>query len=71
MMTMIDMFIIMMNIYIASTEASNAHIAYRKKLKSTVEEHGFGPMSKTLDMHESEEDALEHPHEKQILDLVA
>lgn len=42
-----------------------------RKKKSRVEVDGLGPMRKTLEMHESEEDALEYPHEKQILDRLA
>lgn len=71
MMSMINIFVIMMNIYIASTEASNVYIAYRKKIKCRVEDDGLVPMRKTLEMHESEEDALEHLHEKHIFDILA
>lgn len=64
-MAMIDMFVIMMYIYITSTKASGAHIAYRKKkFKSKVEDDVFGPMHKSLEIHESKENALKQPHEK-------
>ena len=43
----------------------------RRKKKCRVEDDGLVRMRKTLKMHESEEDALEHPHEKQIFDILA
>lgn len=40
-------------------------------MKSKIDYDGFGPMHKTLEIHEFEEVALEHLHEKQIFDLLA
>ena len=47
------------------------HIYIKKKKKNMIEDDGLGPMRKTLEMHDFEEDALKHPHEKQIFDILA
>lgn len=46
-------------------KANEAYIVYRGKLKSRVEDDGFGPMHKPLKIYESNEDILEHLNEKQ------
>ena len=55
----------------ASMEASRAQLAYRKKTKRGVEGNGIDPSNIAFTRHDSDEDALEYPHEKQILDLLA
>jgi hypothetical protein len=57
--------------HVASTDASKAHLAHRKKLRGGeglddhVSEHG------ARGRIEAEEDELDHPHVKQVLDLLA
>ena len=57
--------------YISSTESSVAHYAHRKRLRREVEEGGSSHAHIALERHGPDEDALEHPHAKQIVDLLA
>ena len=61
----------MKHLYITSTVANATHLAYRKTLKSMVEDDDFSPTHNPLGGHEPKEDALEHPHEKNICDFFA
>ena len=65
------MCVAMVAMYITSTEASNAHVAHRKQMKRTNGGDVCVSPLGTMRSHESEEDALEHPHMKQIFDVLA
>ena len=67
----IDICMVMLTMFIASTEATESHFGRMKQLKRVDgEDVSMGPHS-TLLRREFEEDALEHPHGKQIIDLLA
>lgn len=67
----IDMCVTMLVMYITTTEASKAHFSQRKQLKrQNGTDVCVSPLT-TLRRHESEEDALKHPHIKQIFYVLA
>ena len=66
----IDICVAMVTIYMTSTEASVAHFEHRKQLKRRHEEEVMHSPHTTLDRHVTEEDALEDPHARQIMDLL-
>ena len=69
--TCIDMCVAIVAMHVASTDASKAHLAHRKRLRGGeglddhVSEHG------ARGRIEADEDELDHPHVKQVLDLLA
>jgi hypothetical protein len=69
--TCIDICVVMLTTYTASAEASRAHIAHRRQFRR----RGLGEASSSsnaeLRRRDEEEDALEHPHVKQMVDLIA
>lgn len=67
----IDMCVVMVAMYISSMEASNSHFAHRKQMRRGKEEDDAMSTHSAFGRHEPEEDSLEHPHVKQIFDLLA
>ena len=67
----IDICVVMVSMYITSTESCVAHYARRKKLKRSAEEDESNATPSWLSRHVPEEEALEHPHDKQVMDLLA
>jgi hypothetical protein len=67
----IDICVVMLTMYITSTEACVAHIAQRKKRKRRVQ-YDMG-VTAMLDSrrYDVEDDASKEPHVKQLLDLIA
>jgi hypothetical protein len=67
----IDICVVMLTTYTALAEASKAHIAHRRQLRR----RGGGEASTTTNdeqrIRHQEEDVLEHPHMKQMVDLIA
>ena len=61
----------MVTIYITSTEAIARHSSHIKQLRR-VEDGDVSMASRTaLGRHAPDEDALEHPHSRQVIDLQA
>jgi hypothetical protein len=67
----IDMCVVIMSMYITSTDARNGVLAHRKKLRVGLEVSGHAMAHMAYTQHDSEEEELEHPHAKQVLDLLA
>ena len=69
--TCIDICVVMLTTYTASAEASREYIAHRRRFRR----RGLGeaPSSSNAELRrrDEEEDALEHPHVKQMVDLIA
>jgi hypothetical protein len=65
------MSVIMIHMQYASMEAAKARLKKRKKTKREVDVGGSATTNIALTRLGEEEDALEFPHEKQILDLLA
>lgn len=70
-MACIDMSVAIMHMYTTSTEASRAQLAYKKRTKRWTEERGVDAPPNPFAKHEPEEDELEHPHARDLLDLLA
>lgn len=70
MLICIDTTVNILNMYILSTESAERLIRHRKRLKSI--ESGDGPSSREelMQRFECGDDTLEHPHHKQVLDLI-
>ena len=66
----IDMAVVMMHMYNASMKETRAKLAHRKKSKQDVEGNGVDSTNNAFARVEPDEDALQHPHEKQIIDLI-
>ena len=62
---------VMLSMYITSAEASNSHVAQRKKSRIQVEDVVHGSARVALRECGDGEDELEHPHVKQVFDLLA
>lgn len=71
LVAIIDMLLVMMHMHNASVEATKSLLLHRKELKVGVDGDGIGTSSNAYSRHESKDETLAHPHEKQILDLVA
>jgi hypothetical protein len=67
----IDICMAMLALYIASNEASEAHIKQRKKLKRGEGDDVSVASSRSLRAHGHEEATLPHLHGKQVADLLA
>lgn len=67
----IDICVVVLSMYITSTEASTYHLAQRKKSKREGEDDVSGSAHMALRGGGVEEDGLEHPHYKQVFDLLA
>ena len=61
----------MISIYITSTEASENHFAHRNKLRRRRNEDDVYMSLYNQLEHDHEDDVLEHPHVKQVFDLLA
>jgi hypothetical protein len=70
-MACIDMCIFILAMYNSTTEARDARIAHRKRLRRACTNGEATTSHMTLDQHEPEEEATEHAHVKQILDLIS
>ena len=69
-LTCIDICVIMLSMYISSTEASVAHYAKRQKLRRRDEDDIYLSTAIAMGRHAPKEDVLEQPHAKQIFDLI-
>ena len=70
-MVSIDICVVMLTMYISSMEASEAHIAQRRKLRRLEGEGSSSAPNYTSDRHDPEDNTLHLRHVKQISDLVA
>ena len=70
-MACIDMSVMLMHIQTTTMDTDKVQLAQRKKKKKNLEADVNVRSSLPSQFHEQEEDALEYPHEKQILDLIA
>ena len=70
-MTSINICLLMIVMYITTTESSEAHFAHRKKLRRRGEGDVLMSTHHATELHEDEEEPLQHPHLKQMLDLLA
>jgi hypothetical protein len=70
-MACIDMSVAIMHMYTTTTEASRAQLAYKKRAKIWNDDHGLDIAPNPFARHEPEEDELEHPHTKELFDLLA
>lgn len=69
--TYIDICMVMLSMYITSTEASTSHLAQRKKSRRGVENVVNGSTYLALRQYDEDEGELEHPHNKQLIDILA
>ena len=70
-MTCIDICVVMVTMFLASTEAIDSHSARRRQSqRRDGEDDSMAPQPR-LTRYELEEDELEHPHGKQVIDLLA
>ena len=67
----IDICVVMVTMFIASTEAVQAYNARRKQKRRRDEDDASSLHHGSLRHHDSEEDASEVPHVRQVCDLVA
>ena len=67
----IDICMVMLSMYITSTEASTSRLAQNKKIRRGGEDVDTGSASMTHRQCGVEEDELDHPHDKQMIDLLA
>ena len=67
----IDICVVMITMYITSTEVNEGHFSHMKKLRKRSEDDVCVSWHNPSDRHQPEDDALEHPHVKQIFDLLA
>ena len=70
-LTCIDICLAMVAIHTTSTNASEAHFAQRKKLRGREDVGFFGLPHNACGQYEPDEEEMEHPHVKQIFDLLA
>ena len=71
LLTCIDICMVMMLMYITSTDARAGVLSHRKKLRNGLEENVDDRANITYTRRDNEEEELEHPHVKQNLDLLA
>ena len=70
-MAFIDICVVILAMYTTSNEASETHIAQRRKLRSRqADELSMAPR-RTVALHDTEDIPIDHQHVKQILDLIA
>lgn len=60
----------MITMYTTSTEASEGHLAHRNKLRKRNNEEDVSISLYNQLEHEHKDDALQHPHVKQIFDFL-
>ena len=70
-MAIIDMAVVILHIHSASFEGRGAHISARKKSKQGGGNADVCSVHKANREHETDNDDLAHPHEKQLNDLIA
>ena len=70
-MACIDMSVALMHMYTTTTDASRAQLAYKKRAKIWNDDHGVDIAPNPFAMQEAEEEELEHPHTKELFDLLA
>ena len=70
-MACIDICVVMLAMFTTSNEASEAHIAQRRKLRRTVVDELSMTPHRMVALHDTEDIPMEHPHVKQIFDLIA
>ena len=70
-MACIDMAVTIMHMYTTSAEESKTQLPKKRKKRKWSEEHGIGEAPNTFARHEPEEDELEHPHTRDLFDLLA
>ena len=64
------MVVVMMHMYNASMEETRAKLAHRKRSKRDGEGNGVDSTNNAFARLEPDENALQHPHKKQIIDLI-
>ena len=70
-MTCMDICVFMITMHITTTEASGAQFAKRKKAKRAVEDGTDASIATISARHKPCDDAIQDPHAKQLLDLIA
>lgn len=71
MLMCIDTTINILHMYILFTELAGILHGCRKRLKNIESENGLSSRKEVMKRFECKDDTLEHPHHKQVLDLVA
>ena len=69
-MTIIDICVVMVTMFMSSTEANDSNSARRKQSRKREEEANNLTPHPRLTQYELEEDGLEHPHGKHVIDLL-
>jgi hypothetical protein len=67
----LDICLVMLSMYITSTQVSSSHFAQRKRLRRACEDDQCHSAHIALDQHGIDEEDFELPHVKQVLDLLA
>lgn len=70
-MVCINICMLMITMYTTSTEASEGYLAHRNKLRRRNNEEDVSISLCNQLEHEHKDDALQHPHVKQVFDLLA
>jgi hypothetical protein len=70
-LAILDLTMIVVHMNIASMEVSMSHLLQRKKQRLGVDVDGIGAYDLAFFRHDADDETLPHPHDKQILDLVA
>ena len=71
LLTCIDTCVAMVGLHTTKTDASEAHLAHRKKLKRREGDDVYVSPLHGMARYDPEEESLEHPHMKQVFDLLA
>ena len=71
LLSCMDMCVLIISMYITSTETSEAHAAHRKKLKKKRLDDVSMSLSNTCERYESEDEETDFTHGKRIVDLLA
>lgn len=70
LLTCIDICVAMVGLHTAETDASEAHLAHMKKLKRREGDDVYVSPLHAMPRFDPEEESLEHPHMKQVFDLL-
>jgi hypothetical protein len=69
-LTSINICVLIITMYITTTESSEAHFQQRKKLRRRGEGAVLFSTHHASEVHEEEDEPLQHPHSKQVHDLL-
>ena len=64
------MCVVIMSMYLTTIEASGSHLGRRKQLRGRYTDDVSASTLRSLNQHEHNEESLEHPHGKQVADLL-